>query len=191
MAILVHMSPKLKIKLLNKTLKPFLLKLFQYADIDGGKVRIALGFYRKRLKLIFNLKKIKTRKDYIAALSKLSKKVRGKKANAGFALKKMRERVFATSRGDRPNVQNVVVIITDDKDSEDRKKFIQEAKKTRAAGMKIVTFGIGKADKAELFQAASEPGEKSSIYVTKYTDMEDGDIVDKFRSMIFACKSLS
>ncbi|KAK7502425.1 hypothetical protein BaRGS_00006378, partial [Batillaria attramentaria] len=185
-ALLVHMSPKLKIKDLNKTLKPFLLRLFQYADIDGDKVRIALGFYRKRLKLIFNLKKIKSRNDYVAALTKLSKKVRGKKANAGFSLKKMRERVFATSRGDRPNVQNVIVLITDDKESEDQKKFIQEAKKTRAGGVKIVTFGIGKADKGELFQAATQPGDKNSLYVPKYSDMNNEDVVDKMRSMIFS-----
>lgn len=188
-AVLFHMSPKLKIKDLKKSLKPFLLRLFQYADIDGGKVRVAMGYFKKRLKLLFNLKKIRTRAEYAQALAKIPKKVRGRKGDAGFALKKMRERVFARSRGDRPGVQNVVVIITDDKESVDQKKFLREAEETKAEGIKIVTFGLNKADKKELLAVSSEPHDENMVYAAKYSDMLKEETVNAVRSMMFACKS--
>lgn len=189
-AVLFHMSPKLKIKDLKKSLKPFLLRLFQYADIDGGKVRVAMGYFKKRLKLLFNLKKIQTRAGLAQALAKIPKKVRGRKGDAGFALKKLRERVFAKSRGDRPGVQNVIVIITDDKESVDPDRFLQEAQEAKAAGIKIVTFGLNKADRAELLAVSSAPGDKNSVYAAKYSDMQQEETVNAVRSMMFACKSV-
>ena len=189
-AVLFHMSPKLKIKDLKKSLKPFLLRLFQYADIDGGKVRVAMGYFKKRLKLLFSLKKIQTRAAYAQALAKIPKKVRGRKGDGGFALKKMRQRVFAKSRGDRPGVQNVILIITDDKESVDQKKFLKEAEEAKAAGIKIVTFGLNKADRMELLAVSSEPHEKNTVYAVKYSDMQKEETVNTVRSMMFACKSM-
>ena len=183
------MSPKLKLKEIKKSLKPFFLRLFQYADIDGGKVRVALGYFKKRLKLLFNLKKVQSRADLAKALaSKVTKKVRGKKGDAGLALKKMRQRVFATSRGDRPGVQNVIVIITDDKNTGDSATFLQEAAEAKAEGVKIVSLGLARADRQELLAVSSEPSEQNMVYAPKYSDLQKDETVDAVRSKMFDCK---
>lgn len=189
LAILIHMSPQMKPADLKKFLKPFLNALLQYADIDGGKVQVSLSYYRKQLTLISNLKKFKTRADYANAVNSLSMKVSGKQGDGAAALKRLRERVFDESRGDRPEVHNVVLIVTDDKNSGDQKKFFQEAEKTKSSGIRVVTFGVGNADRNELYQVASGPGDVNSMHIPRYSDMQDEETIDTLRSKVFACKS--
>ena len=96
----------------------------------------------------------------------------GQGTNTGAALKYTRERIFSGS-GDRSNAKNVAVLFTDG-GSQDKRETILQANRAKAAGIHIVTVGIGNPgwlDQWELRGIASWPYERNYIYVHYYRDL--------------------
>ena len=188
MAVLFHVQSGTKVGDIERSLKPFLKNLFRYADIDGGNVRVSLSYFRKNPTLMFNLQKHRTRAAYSKGVDKISRRVRGKRNDAGAALEEVRTTIFDESRGDRRDAPNAVILITDNKANINPRKLQTEAQVLKSAGVRLITVGVGKADRAELRSAASEPGVENSFYFSNYNSLRNDASAAAVRSRIYACK---
>lgn len=188
-ALVFHTSTRVKLKDVNKALKPFLENFFKDSEIDSGQVRVSLGYFNKNFKLLGNLLKYKTKADYAAAVQKLPKNIRGKANNGGVALKRVRTSVFKKKLGDRPDAGNVVVLITDDKTNIKPELFVEEAENLRDAGVKIVTLGIANAKEDEL-RAVATKGD-NTFMVPGYDDLATASLTERLRTAMYIRKFLT
>lgn len=187
-AVVFHVQTGTKVSEIERSLKPFLKNLFRYADIDGGNVRVSLTYFRKNPTLMFNLQKHRTRAAYSQAVDKITRKVRGKRNDAGAALREVRTTVFDESRGDRSDVPNAVILITDNKANINPRRLQSEAAALKSVGIRLVTVGVGKADRGELRSAASDPAVENSFYFSTYNSLRNDASAAAVRSRIYACK---
>ncbi|XP_028275078.1 scavenger receptor cysteine-rich type 1 protein M130-like isoform X2 [Parambassis ranga] len=81
---------------------------------------------------------------------------RGGSTNASKALNHVREKIFQSSRGSRPNVPRVIILITDGQLSDD---FEDPATRLRNADVDIFAVGVKDAVRSELEAIATEPVE--------------------------------
>lgn len=179
-----HTSPSLNPKQLNKVFVPFLESLFTAAEMDGGQVKVALGFFNKNYAILGNLEKYKNKADYVKAVGKLPKNVRAPQINGGVALKKTGRKIFNKKFGDRPDADNVLLIITDGKVNVKPPLFLKEAQKLHKAGVKIVTVGMEGADMDEL-KAVSSPGDANVIMTRTYDDLAAAPLTETIRDAVF------
>jgi len=77
--------------------------------------------------------------------------------NTSSALKIMRTVVFSSANGDRPDVSNVGIVITDGQ-SDDNKATAAEARHVKAAGIRMFAIGLtNQIQASELMAIASPP----------------------------------
>ena len=82
----------------------------------------------------------------------------GGRTNIAGGLRIMRTQVFGGSRGDRPEVRNVAIVITDGESTVDKSQTLVEAKMAKDAGIVIFVVGVtAKINEAELKGIASAP----------------------------------
>jgi hypothetical protein len=169
-AVAFHVSPSLNPKQLNKVFVAFLENLFTSSELDSGQVKVSLGFFNKNFKILGDLNKYKNKADYAAATGKLPRNVRAPQVNGGVALKNIGRKIFNKKFGDRPDADNVVLIVTDAKVNVKAPLFLKEAQKLHKAGVKIVTVGLEGADMDELRTVAS-PGDANVLMTRTYDDL--------------------
>ena len=91
--------------------------------------------------------------------------------NMAAAFRAARENVFGRS-GDRNNVQNVAVIITDGRSEPDPSQTIPQANLLKQSGVTIIAVGIGsRVDSSELRAIASNPNDV--IVAQNFEDLQD------------------
>ena len=93
----------------------------------------------------------------------------GDKTYLDRALIKMRAEQFVASKGDRPDADDVVIVVTDG-ESTNRQDAIDEAKITRDRGIRIITVGVtNDIDENYLKSIASKPGVLGQNYFKSET----------------------
>uniref|UniRef100_K7FGW4 Collagen alpha-1(XII) chain n=1 Tax=Pelodiscus sinensis TaxID=13735 RepID=K7FGW4_PELSI len=92
--------------------------------------------------------------------------LKGGSTNTGKAMTYVREKVFVTSRGSRPNVPRVMILITDGKSSD---AFKEPAIKLRESDVEIFAVGVKDAVRTELEAIASPPAE-THVYTVEDFD---------------------
>lgn len=79
----------------------------------------------------------------------------------------MQDIQFTSARGDRSNVPNIAIVITDGVSNKDKDRTIPDAEAARAKGIRIFSVGItNKIDEDELRRMASLPQEINKQYFT-------------------------
>ena len=91
--------------------KFFVSQLIDYFDVDGGLVRVSACSYSASVSSSFNLNAHTTVVAVKAAILSLS--YSGGNANTAAALAYVRTTMLTSAAGDRSNVSNLVVILTD------------------------------------------------------------------------------
>ena len=91
--------------------KSFLSHLVGRLDVDSGSTRVGLVTYSTRIGTVFNLNDYRSVASLQWAISSL-RYSRGK-TNTADALAYVRTRMLTPMAGDRSNVPNVVVVLTD------------------------------------------------------------------------------
>lgn len=97
-----------------------------------------------------------TREDINAAIDRTT--YEGGKTNTSGGLRTMRTQVFGGGHGDRPDVRNVAIVITDGESTVDKNMTLTEADLAKDDG--VVIFVVGATDRineAELKGIASDP----------------------------------
>ncbi len=88
----------------------------------------------------FHLNKYNTRREVEAAFRRIPYP-RGS-TNTASALNTLRELMFSAANGDRADVPNVAIVITDG-DSNDRERTVEAALRAKQADIDITSIGIG------------------------------------------------
>lgn len=123
-------------------------------EFSSGKTRIAAMTYHDDTWVRFNFKDFNTREDIVDAIEAFHYT-----SGATFtseALRRLREDVFDSQNGDRPDVANKVILITDGVSNILPQRTIPEARKAERAGIHIFAIGIGLNDTEEVKRIASD-----------------------------------
>ncbi|XP_077162695.1 collagen alpha-1(XII) chain isoform X2 [Paroedura picta] len=144
--------------------RAFLEVLVKSFEISPEKVQISLVQYSRDPHTEFTLNKYNRIEDIIQAINTFP--YRGGSTNTGKAMTYVRERVFVTGKGARPNVPRVMILITDGKSSD---AFKDPAVKLRKSDVEIFAVGVKDAVRSELEAIASPPAE------THVYEVEDFD----------------
>ncbi|XP_041374199.1 uncharacterized protein LOC121387240 [Gigantopelta aegis] len=176
--IVFQASQAIKPKFFKRTLVPFFSSLVSAADVDTGAFRFALVNYANKPRLQFGLSRYTNKAELLGAIKKLKPKLRSNKANAGEALKFVRTKILTEEQGDRPDAPNVVLLVSDSKDSFNREKFFREARVLKDTGAKIYSISLATANENELRSVASEPVD---LYYTRFSDTTANQIAARIR----------
>ncbi|XP_068454822.1 collagen alpha-1(XII) chain [Clinocottus analis] len=145
-------------------LRAFLEVLVTTFDIGRDKVQISLVQYSRDPHTEFFLN---THQDLSAMVKAVRTfPYRGGSTNTGRAMDYVREKVFQASRGARPNVPRVNILLTDGKSSD---AFQEPATKLRNADVEIFAVGVKDAVRTELEAIANEPAD-THVYTVEDFD---------------------
>uniref|UniRef100_A0A674ERZ4 Collagen alpha-1(XII) chain n=1 Tax=Salmo trutta TaxID=8032 RepID=A0A674ERZ4_SALTR len=144
--------------------RAFLEVLVNSFDIGPDKVQISLVQYSRDAHTEFYLN---THHDMSAVVNAVRTfPYRGGSTNTGRAMTYVREKIFLTNRGSRPNVPRVTILITDGKSSD---SFNDPATKLKKADVEIFAVGVKDAVRSELEAIATEPVE-THVYTVEDFD---------------------
>ncbi|XP_052813417.1 uncharacterized protein LOC128240703 isoform X7 [Mya arenaria] len=147
----------------------FTKDLLQNADIDSGAVRVGILIYSTEVQVIFNLNEYSRKADVFAAIDKIPY-IYGS-TNTADALQTMHAQMFTPRNGDRPNVPNTGIIITDGVSNINSRRTISEADDARTAGIHVYAIGIGLTDTRELDGIANTPKTENSFNVQTFDEL--------------------
>jgi len=144
--------------------RAFLEVLVTTFDIGQDKVQISLVQYSRDPHTEFYLN---THQDLNAMVKAVRTfPYRGGSTNTGRAMNYVREKIFQTSRGARPNVPRVNILLTDGKSSD---AFQEPATRLRSADVEIFAVGVKNAVRTELEAIANEPAD-THVYTVEDFD---------------------
>ncbi|KAK7502428.1 hypothetical protein BaRGS_00006381, partial [Batillaria attramentaria] len=150
-------------------MKDFVKDFLFIADIDSGNVRVGVIIYSTEDYLQFNLNEYKTKFEVFDAIDEIP--YRYGSTNTADALKTMRTVMYTPQNGDRPNVPNICIVVTDGVSNINSRKTIPEAEQARAEGIHIYAIGIGLTDTRELDGMASVPASENSFAVQEFSEL--------------------
>ena len=150
-------------------MKDFVADFLFIADIDNGNVRVGVIIYSTEDHLEFNLNTYSTKMDVLTAIEDIP--YRYGSTNTADALKTMRTEMYTAANGDRPNVPNICIVVTDGVSNINSRRTIPEAEEARAAGIHIYAIGIGLTDTTELDGIASKPVEENRFAVQEFSEL--------------------
>lgn len=139
-------------------------------EISSDTGRIGTLSYSDDVKVEFNLGTYHTAEDVAHAIEMIQ--YRAGKTNTAEALRVVREDMFTEANGDRSDVPNILIIITDGISTVNTEETIPEAVKTKVSGIHILLVGaeISSTD-LELKALATDPDDKNIFTTPSFTDM--------------------
>ena len=139
--------------------------------IDAGLARVAMVSYSDDVSVHFFLNEFSSSDQIMEAITRIPY-IYGT-SNLAIAYKVIKSQVFTQGRGDRKNIPNVLVVITDGIDNTNElKKTFKEAGKLRKAGIDIISIGVQyKGKKSELTRMASKPAKQNFFYVKRFDQL--------------------
>ena len=152
-------------------MKDFVKDFLFEADIDGGNVRVGLIIYSTEDHVEFQMNSYKTKADVYNAIDEIP--YRYGSTNTADALLTMRSEMFTRANGDRPNVDNICIVVTDGVSNINARRTIPEAEQARADGIHIYAIGIGLTDTRELDGIASKPIDENRFAVDDFTELHE------------------
>lgn len=92
--------------------------------------------------------------------------------NTADALFRMRTQMLREENGNRPDVPDIVILLTDGVSNINADRTIPEARQARNKGVAIVGIGVGLSDTRELAAVVSSPEEKFMHLVDNFYDLK-------------------
>lgn len=139
------------------------------ADIDSGSVRVGALVYSSGAQIQFDLQTYQNKRDILEAFNRIPY-IPGR-TNTAEALRSIRTKMFKSRKGDRDDVEDVVILITDSASDRNVRKTIPEARKLWARKIQVNTVGIGLRDTRELDGMATPPASKNSYAVRSFSEL--------------------
>jgi Mg-chelatase subunit ChlD len=140
--------------------------------VGSNQARVSVITYADSPKVIFDLNAYSSPPEIRNALA-FSKA--GGTTNTQEAIRQAYNEVFTASRGDRPNVKNVMIIVTDGQSTVLPQNTIPEAAAARQRGIEIFSVGIGQyVNVGEIDGMASEPKQEHMVFVPGSSDVMQG-----------------
>ncbi len=155
-----------------EVLKSFVIHIIDNLVIQANHTRLAIVRFSSSAEIIFDLRYIESR-DFALVKKKIySLAYLAGGTNTAAALRLMRVGVFSADVGDRPDIRNIGVIITDGRSrSEDLTKT--EAIQVKQEGIRMFSIGLTDSiNEAELKTIASQPPENHYFTEDQISDVE-------------------
>jgi len=157
-------------------MKNFVNNLLLQSNLGQTGVRVGLITYNRRPQLRFHMNEMKNHEQAIAAVDSIVYTGRG--TNTGLAIKWVVDNAFKPEFGDRPEVPNKVLLITDGRARDPPVLKVQSGRLQEQAT--VYALGIGKQiDYVELNRIASKPSERHVLYVDSFSFLERAQINKK------------
>lgn len=153
-----------------KTMMTFVSEIVEGFDIGNNKVRVGVIIFSSTTAQKIYLDSFYEKAVLKNAISKIQRISGG--TNTGDALLKARTVSLQPNHGDRPNVPNIVIVITDGK-SQDRAYTSKRAAELRRSGAVVFSIGIGRAvGITELKAIATGPDTNHVFRVNNFKALE-------------------
>ena len=159
-------------------MKDFVKDFLFIAEIDNGNVRVGVIIYSTEDYVQFQLNTYATKAEVFDAVDQIP--YRYGSTNTADALNTMRTEMFTAFNGDRPNVPNLAIVVTDGVSNINSRRTIPEAEQARADRIHIYAIGIGLTDTTELDGIASKPADENSFAVQEFSELRS------LRDQVFA-----
>ena len=135
--------------------KQFVTDLVYELNVDNGLSRVGVMTYSSEPTLHAVLDQYETREDVANMVQQL--KYEGGKTETSLVLKMAREQMYSTGNGDRPDINNVIVLITNG-GSSNFDATLEEAVLAKLAGITIIVVSVSNwYNEFEIKQIASDP----------------------------------
>ena len=139
------------------------------SDMDSGATRIGIVTHSSRVYIKFHLNEYSAKRGLMKAVDEIPY-IRGTR-NTADGIKIMREEMFSFNYGDRRNVPNFAIIITDGISKRNRFEAIPEAEMSREAEIELFVVGVGVRETNELNEIAG--GMKNRILTDKFEELSN------------------
>jgi hypothetical protein len=134
----------------------FVVRVIENLDIGSDASRVGLVTYSNQAVNKFFMNQYYDKDELIAQVRRTE--YIGGTTNTSGGLRLMTNEQFIASRGDRPNVNNVGIVITDGESNEDVERVIPDARNAENRGIKVFAIGITNAvNTQELANISSLP----------------------------------
>ena len=138
----------------------------QLFPIGQSRTRVAVVVFSDTGTVLFNLNRYDSRQEVQDAISRIT--YIGSNTNTAGGLDAARTEVFTQRNGDRPNAQNVAIVLTDGRSTTNNQFTVPSAVRLRNE-KSVVVFSIGittSIDRGELALISSEPQREGQNFFT-------------------------
>lgn len=150
------------------TMKSFFTNVARNLNIGPQDTRISLIYFSQDAFVLFYLNDYTNKEDIINAIEKLD--IIGSQTNTSGALRLMNDDVFTPMHGDRPDINNVAILMTDGQSNVDASLTIPEATRAKKLGVRMFVVGLtDQINNAELIGMSSKPIEQHYFNRTTYS----------------------
>ncbi|XP_021375373.1 collagen alpha-1(XII) chain-like [Mizuhopecten yessoensis] len=149
----------------------FVKTFVQHEDIEDGNVRVGVVTYSTTVSIQFHLDEHKSRHDLEKAIESIPYQFGNTNTAAG--LRTMHNVLFTSDHGDRPDADNIAIILTDGISNIGHTRTIPEANSAKDNGIRIYAIGIGLIDTKELDGMASLPTADHSFNVNDFSELDN------------------
>ena len=152
-------------------MKDFIHSLLDRIDVGIEKTRVAVIRYSNSASVVFTLNRFFTKNAIYEGIQEMG--YQGGETNTSGALRMMRNEVFRTDAGDRPEVRNIGLVITDGNSNRDENLTLPEARAAKADGITLFSVGItNQINETELKLIASPPVEDHYYNSTEFYQLD-------------------
>jgi len=124
-------------------------------SISNTQIQFGVLKFNQTADIVFNLNRYGDRQSLLNAIEKM--KICGGNTNLAIALRTARD-MFSPSRGSRPGVHKILILVTDGTANTEEQNTLPEARRTTEAGVNIYTVGITpNVTRDQLMRVATRP----------------------------------
>ena len=165
--------------------KKFMTSIISGANIDSGEVQVGVVAYNQDGVTAFPMNQYKTRGELESGLMSLPLS-QASDANIASGMDLVRTQMFSSGGGDRSDVPNAVMVITDADSYMERNRIASSAQSLRQqSGARVYAAGIGLSGSSQLSSVASSGS-------TVFSASSSGDLLttvkDEFVAQLPPCK---
>ena len=144
--------------------------LTYWANIDSGDVRVGIVTYSTNVTVEFQLNDLSTKTEIFDTIDQIP--WRYGLTNMAEGIETMHNEMFTAANGDRPDVENIAIVMTNGVSNINWQRTIREAEKARDKGIDIYAIGIGLREEREVNAIASQPSENNAFFVDSFNQLE-------------------
>lgn len=140
-------------------------------NFNGGRARVAVVTFGDEAQIKFTLNTYSRQIDVLNAVAFTQDLGR---TNTYSGLKEVRENIFRPRQdtGDRPGVDNVVLVLTDGRSNINSEDTVPEARRLHSEGIKVFGIGIGENGQVDRNEINGIASDQTDVYarVIQYPD---------------------
>ncbi|KAK3778041.1 hypothetical protein RRG08_021522 [Elysia crispata] len=152
-----------------KSFLNFIKSYIKDLDIGQDNIRVGIEKFSNRPYNEINLNRYNSKEELTKRINQIEPPRGGRDTAA--AIKYMENSMFQTVNGDRPEVPNIAIILTDGKSTRPEETKLA-AQRARNNGIVIFSVGVGnETSRTELTDMASDPDNRHVLTVTDFTKL--------------------